>query len=109
MILLCCAEPLRIKAEVISYPHGKEVGPAHRILRADGEQRGWGVIVFHGIGDQWLTTERDVHQRLIEHLRDKRFWVAPVKGSSEAHTAFQVAEIAASAANVLLTSLNGPN
>ena len=76
---LVARDPLRIKAEVISYPHGKEVEPFIEYCEQTVNQRGWGVIVFHGIGDQWLTTERDVHQRLIEHLKDKRFWVAPVR------------------------------
>jgi sialate O-acetylesterase len=71
--------PLRIKAEVISYPHGKQVELFIEYCEQAVKQRGWGVIVFHGVGDHWLTTERVVHQRLIEHLLDKRFWVAPVR------------------------------
>src|SRR5712692_2987390 len=76
---LVARDPLRIKAEVISYPHGEEVEPFIEYCEQAVKLRGWGVIVFHGIGDQWLTTEREVHQRLIEHLQDKRFWVAPVR------------------------------
>jgi peptidoglycan/xylan/chitin deacetylase (PgdA/CDA1 family) len=71
--------PLKIKAEVISYPHGKEVEPFIEYCEQTAKLRGWGVIVFHGIGDQWFTTERVVHQQLIEHLGDKRFWVAPIR------------------------------
>jgi peptidoglycan/xylan/chitin deacetylase (PgdA/CDA1 family) len=71
--------PLMIKGEVTSYPHGREVEPFIDYCERAVKQRGWGVIVFHGVGDQWLTTERVVHQQLIEHLRDKRFWVAPVR------------------------------
>jgi peptidoglycan/xylan/chitin deacetylase (PgdA/CDA1 family) len=76
---LVARNPLRIKAEVISYPHGKEVEPFIEYCEQALNLRGWGVIVFHGIGDRWLTTERVVHQQLIEHLQDKRFWVAPVR------------------------------
>ncbi len=71
--------PLKIRAEVIGYPHGEKTQPLLEYCEQTAVLRGWGVIVFHGIGDQWLTTERDVHQRLIEHLRDRRFWVAPVR------------------------------
>ncbi len=76
---LVAQNPLRIKAEVIGYPHGTEVEPFIRYCEQAVNLRGWGVIVFHGVGDQWYTTERVVHQRLIEHLHDKRFWVAPVR------------------------------
>ena len=71
--------PLKIKAEAISFPHGKEVEPFTEYCEQTAKQKGWGVIVFHGVGDQWLTTERDVHQRLLGHLQDQRFWVAPVR------------------------------
>jgi peptidoglycan/xylan/chitin deacetylase (PgdA/CDA1 family) len=70
---------LRIKAAVIGYPHGKEVEPFIEYCEQAASVRGWAVIVFHGIGDEWYPTERIVHQQLIEHLQDKRFWVAPVK------------------------------
>jgi peptidoglycan/xylan/chitin deacetylase (PgdA/CDA1 family) len=70
---------LRIKAEAIGYPHGQEVGPFIEFFEQAARLRGWAVVVFHGIGDQWLPTERVVHQQLIEHLQDRRFWVAPVK------------------------------
>lgn len=72
-------DPLRIKATAIGYPHGREVGPFIEYCEQAVRLRGWAVVVFHGIGDQWLPTERVVHQQLIEHLQDRRFWVAPVK------------------------------
>lgn len=71
--------PLRIKAAAIGYPHGREVEPFIEYCEQAVRLRGWAVVVFHGIGDQWLPTERVVHQQLIEHLQDRRFWVAPVK------------------------------
>jgi peptidoglycan/xylan/chitin deacetylase (PgdA/CDA1 family) len=71
--------PLRIKAAVIGYPHGREVEPFINYCEEAAASNGWAVVVFHGIGDQWLTTERIVHQQLIEHLQNGRFWVAPVK------------------------------
>ena len=76
---LVASNPLKIKAAVIGYPHGKEVEPFIEYCEQAVKLRGWGVIVFHGIGDRWLTTERVVHQQLIGHLQDRRFWVAPVK------------------------------
>jgi len=76
---LVARNPLRIKAAVIGFPHGKEVEPFIEYCEQTAKLRGWGVIVFHGVGDEWYTTERVVHQRLIEYLKDKRFWVAPVK------------------------------
>lgn len=76
---LVATNPLRIKAAVISYPHGREVEPFIEYCEEAVRLRGWAVIVFHGIGDQWLTTERLVHQRLLAHLVASRFWVAPVK------------------------------
>lgn len=71
--------PLRIKAAVISYPHGRDIEPFIEYCDEAAKISGWAVIVFHGIGDQWLTTERVVHQGLIERLQNKRFWVAPLK------------------------------
>jgi peptidoglycan/xylan/chitin deacetylase (PgdA/CDA1 family) len=71
--------PLRIKSAVIGYPHGQEVEPFIDYCEEAVQLGGWAVIVFHGIGDNWLPTERVVHQKLIEYLHDKRFWVAPVR------------------------------
>jgi peptidoglycan/xylan/chitin deacetylase (PgdA/CDA1 family) len=76
---LVAQDPLKIKAEVTSYPHGKEVGPFIEYCEQTLKLKGWGVIVFHGVGDGWFPIERVVHQRLLEHLQDKRFWVAPVR------------------------------
>lgn len=76
---LVARNALKIKAEVTSYPHGKEVEPFIEYCERAANLRGWGVIAFHGVGDQWFPIERDVHQRLLEHLQDKRFWVAPVR------------------------------
>ena len=70
---------LRIKAAVIGNPHGREVEPFIEYCEQAARLRGWAVVVFHGIGDQWSQTARVVHQQLIEHLRDRRFWVAPVR------------------------------
>ena len=71
--------PLRIKAAVIGYPHGQVFAPFKEYCELATTLRGWAVIVFHGIGDQWFPTDRDVHQQLLEYLEDRRFWVAPVK------------------------------
>ena len=71
--------PLKIKAEVIGYPHGREVEPFIEYCEQAMNLGGWGVIVFHGIADNWFTTERVVHQKLIDHLRDQKFWVAPIR------------------------------
>jgi hypothetical protein len=71
--------PLRIQAAVIGYPEGREVEPFVSYCEKAARLGGWAVVVFHGIGDNWLPTDRGVHQRLIEHLRDARFWVAPVR------------------------------
>lgn len=71
--------PLKIKAAVLGRPPVQEVEPFIEYCEQAARLRGWAVVVFHGIGDQWLTTARVVHQRLIEHLQDGRFWVAPVK------------------------------
>jgi GalNAc-alpha-(1->4)-GalNAc-alpha-(1->3)-diNAcBac-PP-undecaprenol alpha-1,4-N-acetyl-D-galactosaminyltransferase len=71
--------PLRIQAAVIGYPNGREVKPFVEYCEKAARAGGWAVVVFHGIGDDWLPTGRDIHQQLIEHLRDARFWVAPVR------------------------------
>lgn len=70
---------LRIKAAVLGRPDGREVEPFIEYCEQAAQLRGWAVVVFHGVGDHWLSTERVVHQQLIEHLQDGRFWVAPVK------------------------------
>lgn len=72
-------DPLRIKAQQIGYPHGREVEPFIAYCEEAVRLKGWAVIVFHGIGDSWIPTDRVVHQKLIEHLQDRRFWVAPVR------------------------------
>lgn len=72
-------DPLRIKAAVIGYPDGCGVEPFVEYCERAASVGGWAVVVFHGIGDQWLPTDRGVHRRLVEHLRDARFWVAPVR------------------------------
>lgn len=71
--------PLRIKASAIGYPHGREVKPFIEYCEQAVRSKGWAVVVFHGIGDNWIPTDRAVHQKLIEHLQDRRFWVAPVR------------------------------
>jgi peptidoglycan/xylan/chitin deacetylase (PgdA/CDA1 family) len=76
---LVAGDPLKIKAAVLGYPNCREVEPFVEYCERAARARGWAVLVFHGIGDQRLPTERDVHRRLIEHLRDARFWVAPVR------------------------------
>jgi peptidoglycan/xylan/chitin deacetylase (PgdA/CDA1 family) len=70
---------LRIKAAVLDCPPGREVVPFIEYCEQAVRLRGWAVLVFHGIGDQWLPTGRAVHQQLIQYLQDRRFWVAPVK------------------------------
>lgn len=76
---LVAKNPLRIKGAVIGYPNGREVQPFIDYCEEAVRSGGWAVIVFHGIGDHWFPTARAVHQKLIEHLQDKRFWVAPVR------------------------------
>lgn len=76
---LVAKNPLRIKAAVIGYPHGREVEPFIEYCEQAAQLRGWAVVVFHGIGDKWFPTERVVHRQLIEHLQDRRFWVATVR------------------------------
>lgn len=76
---LVARNPLRIKAATIGYPHGRDAAPFIEYCEEAARLRGWAVIAFHGIGDQWLPTDRGVHQQLIEYLQDRRFWVAPVK------------------------------
>lgn len=71
--------PLKIKAAVIGYPNGREVGPFIEHCEEAARLKGWAVYVFHGIGDHWLPTKRSVHQQLIEHLRGRCFWVAPLR------------------------------
>jgi peptidoglycan-N-acetylglucosamine deacetylase len=70
---------LRIKAATVGYPHGRDLEPFIEYCEQSAAVRGWGVIVFHGIGDRWYPTERAVHQELIKYIQDKRFWVAPVR------------------------------
>jgi len=38
---------------------------------------GMGVIMFHGIGGDYITTDTDVHQRLVDYLVEHRssIWV----------------------------------
>jgi peptidoglycan/xylan/chitin deacetylase (PgdA/CDA1 family) len=70
---------LRIKAAAIGYPHGRAVEPFIEYCEQAARLEGWAVLLFHGIGDRWLPTERVVHQQLIKHLQGGRFWVAPVR------------------------------
>ncbi len=70
---------LRIASSAIDYPHARELSPFIRYCEQAADSRGWGVLLFHGIGDDWLPTERDVHQGIIDYLADGRFWVAPVR------------------------------
>jgi len=36
------------------------------------QQRGWLVLLFHGVGGDHLAVERSDHQRLLEHLQKRR-------------------------------------
>lgn len=38
---------------------------------------GMGIIMFHGIGDDYITTSTEVHQRLLDYLKENRkvIWV----------------------------------
>ena len=76
---LVARNPLKIKAAVLGRPPVREVVPFIEYFEQAVRIRGWAVVVFHGIGDQWLPTARVVHQQLIQYLQDRRFWVAPVK------------------------------
>lgn len=47
---------------------------------SDGlEQGGWVCLGFHGIGGESHTTARDTHQRLMDHLTEQSYWVAPLR------------------------------
>ncbi len=71
--------PLRIAAQAIGYPHGTGVAPFIAYCEAAVQMNGWAVIVFHSIGAMPMPTDRLVHQQLLAHLQDRRFWVAPVR------------------------------
>ncbi len=72
-------QPLRIAAQAIGYPHGTDVAPFIAYCEAAVQTKRWAVIVFHSIGGEPLPTDRPVHQQLLRHLQDPRFWVAPVR------------------------------
>ncbi len=42
------------------------------------ESGGMGVIMFHGIGGDYITTATDVHQKVLDYLKEnkKAIWVA---------------------------------
>lgn len=40
---------------------------------------GWTVLMFHGVGGPSHTTERGVHQALLDYLLTNPYWVAPVR------------------------------
>ncbi|HUB60393.1 MAG TPA: hypothetical protein VL978_06820, partial [Puia sp.] len=42
------------------------------------ESGGMGVIMFHGIGGDYITTATDVHQKVLDYLKQNRkeIWVA---------------------------------
>ena len=71
--------PLRIAAQAIGYPHGTDLAPFIAYCEAAVQTKGWAVIVFHSIGAMPMPTDRLVHQQLLAHLQDRRFWVAPVR------------------------------
>ena len=40
---------------------------------------GWTVLLFHGAGGPSHSTDRQVHQALLDYLIENRYWVAPLK------------------------------
>ena len=77
---LVAKDPLKINAAVLGSPNDKGVEQYIEYCEQAARSRGWAVLVFHCIGvNQARSIKRVVHQQLIEHLQDKRFWVAPVR------------------------------
>ena len=40
---------------------------------------GWTVLMFHGVGGPSHTTERHIHQALLDYLIKNKYWVAPLR------------------------------
>ncbi|MFL5297708.1 MAG: polysaccharide deacetylase family protein [Phenylobacterium sp.] len=57
------------------------VAPARRYLAAAASQGAWAILVFHDILPRWAS-EGDasigVHRRILQHIADEGFWVAPM-------------------------------
>jgi hypothetical protein len=56
-------------------------GPARRYLASAAAQGAWAILVFHDVLPRW-GTEGDasigVHRRILQHVADEGFWVAPM-------------------------------
>ncbi len=68
-----------VDGKAIQYPHGTNVHEFIDYCKSALETGGWAIIIFHGIGDDKMPTDINVHQELINYLKENedKYWVAP--------------------------------
>lgn len=70
-----------IEGQAIGYPHGTSVIEMINYCELALQTGGWAVLIFHGIGDNNLPTDTNVHQELVDYLKqnEDKYWVAPLR------------------------------
>lgn len=70
-----------VQGKAVQYPHGTNVDEFIKYCESALASGGWGVIIFHGIGDTMMPTDANVHQELVDYLKNNvdKYWVAPFK------------------------------
>ena len=67
---------MRIRSFICDHPSLADlIGHCDAALRTGG----WTVLMFHSIGGRRMKTKRSIHRKLLEHLQEPRFWVAPLR------------------------------
>ena len=68
-------EMLRIRSFGFTEPSLDDLTGYCREARKTG---GWTVLMFHSVEGRSHNTPREVHQRLLDHLLEEDYWVAPL-------------------------------
>jgi peptidoglycan/xylan/chitin deacetylase (PgdA/CDA1 family) len=67
---------MRIRSFICDHPTLSElVSYCNQAL----ETGSWTVLMFHSIGGRRLRTRRSVHEKLLDYLKGRSYWVAPVR------------------------------
>lgn len=68
-------DPLRIPS--LGLDDGTSAGVLIAYVKSVQKRRGMGIIMFHGIGGDYITTSSAVHQQLLDYLKENRkdIWV----------------------------------
>lgn len=70
---LATLDPLRVPALGLEDHTPAEV--VIGFVKMVEDSGGMGVIMFHGIGGDYITTDTEVHQKLVDYLVERRSWI----------------------------------